>query len=977
MKMPFSRRELLLLALITVVAACLRLYGLDSIPPGLSGDTAYKGVAANRVLAGEHPVFFEESWGGVEPMYMYLLAGFFKLFGSTPLAIKALSALLGILTVPLLYLLVRELLNSSAVALLSATWLAISFWHINYSRLGWEIILAPLFVIVTIYFLWRGLRTRRWREWIYSGLALGASLYTYQALRFLPILVVLYLLLRVLLEKGFWREYGPKAVVCVVTAIVVFLPLGTYFATHSDAFLRRAGEVSIFNPEKNPQGPLYSFVLSTVKVLGTYNVQGDPLWRHNLPGRPAFDVLTSAFFFVGLGLSLLRWRERSYSLLLLWLLVLSLPPILTPPRDVPHFSRSIGALPAACVFPALGMQTAWRWLRERRPSARFRVIAASGLVAVLLASAVLTVRDYFVVWAGYPELREDYFDGQFVDLAAAMNELDEPGAVWLLPISSLASPHDEPGHHTVEFLYRGMAPFYFLNLDESAVATELSTLTRGHDRALLVDYKNYVLENAYDFIDADPKRLAPFLLGKYGREAEQYSFESFDIRAYTLPANADFSVAESPEPLRANFGGQLLLTAADFGVRSAREPGQRVLPSGGEAWVVLQWRALTEPSADYSVAVYLLDQRDRVVGQADKLLLGNNMRATSEWTSGQEEMDYYVLPSLPATPPGEYHIEVSVYDPSTMARLTLQDEAGRVLGQSYTVGPLQIIETGARAAVQPMHSLEGAGLVPELKLLGFDLPVEEANPGDDLAVALYWEAVRDVSRDYVVVLQLRDASGSIWGQEQSRPAYGSYPTTGWKKGEVVRDWHDLLVSPDAPGGEYALYAGLTSDEQPVGELALGTVLISHRARSYEIPPMEHEIGWLLGDGVRLLGYDEDDSARPGGTLTLTLYWQCMAEMTESYTVFTHLLDSDNVVRGQVDRLPASGAAPTTSWLPGEVITDPYEIAVDADSQEGQYAVEVGMYDAATMQRLPVNDAQGVRQGDSVFLTAIEVEAGGR
>ncbi len=973
LKMRLSRRELLLLAAITLVAACLRWYGLDSIPPGLNGDTAYKGVAANRVLAGEHPIFFQESWGGIEPMYIYLLAGLFELFGSTPLAIKALSALLGTITVPLLYVLVKELLNSRSVALLASSWLAISLWHINYSRLGWEIILAPIFAIVTIYFLWRGLKTRRWREFVCAGLALGASLYTYQALRFLPILVILYLLLRALLEKGFWREYGPQAVACMVIAILVFLPLGTYFATHSDAFLRRAGEVSIFNPEKNPQGPLYSFVVSTVKVLGTYNVQGDPLWRHNLPGRPAFDVLTSAFFFVGLGLSLLHWKERSYSLLLLWLVVLSLPPILTPPRDVPHFSRSIGALPAACVFPALGIQSVAQWLREKKPSARFRVIAASGVVAVLLASATLTVRDYFVVWAGYPELRAHYFDGQFVDLAMAMNDLDDPEAVWLLPISSLASPHDEPGHHTVEFLYRGLAPFYFLRLDESTVAEELSTMTRGHGKALLVDYKNYVLEEAYNFIDADPKRLAPFLLGKYGQEVAQHSFASFDMRTYALPPIVDFSIAESPEPLAANFGHQLLLTGAGFGVRPAGATSQHLLRSGAEAWVVLQWRTLAELPADYSVAVSLLDQRDRVVGQADKFLLGNNMRATSAWAPGQDEMDYYVLPTFPATPPGEYRVEVSVYDPSTLTRLTLQDEAGKALGQSYTIGTLQVIEPVEPAAVQPAHSVEGAGLAPELTLLGFDLPHEEANPGDDLAVALYWQAVGDVSPDYVVVVQLRDASGSIWAEEQSRPAYGTYPTTGWKKGDVVRDWHDLPVPSDIPGGEYTLYAGLTRDGQPVGEMALGWVLVSQRARSYEIPVMDHRLDWLLGDGVRLLGYDLDDVARAGETLRLTLYWQCVAEMTESYTVFTHLLDGDDVIRGQVDKFPAGGAAPTTGWLPGEIITDPYEIVVDAQAPEGQYVVEIGMYDAKTMQRLPAYDAQGLVQGDRILVENVAIE----
>ena len=97
--MRWSKQELLLLALITLVAACLRLYRLDELPPGLAGDTAYKGLGANRILEGEYPIFFEESWGGIEPMYMYLLAGLFRLMGSTPLAIKLLSALIGIATI--------------------------------------------------------------------------------------------------------------------------------------------------------------------------------------------------------------------------------------------------------------------------------------------------------------------------------------------------------------------------------------------------------------------------------------------------------------------------------------------------------------------------------------------------------------------------------------------------------------------------------------------------------------------------------------------------------------------------------------------------------------------------------------------------------------------------------------------------------------------------------------------------------------
>jgi 4-amino-4-deoxy-L-arabinose transferase-like glycosyltransferase len=972
MSMPFSRRELLLLAVIVVVAAGLRLYGLEEIPPGLAGDTAYKGVAANRILAGEYPIFFEESWGGIEPMYMYLLAAFFKLLGSTPLTIKLLSALVGTITIPLLHLLVRQLLSSRVAGLLASWWLAVSYWHVSYSRLGWEIILCPLFVVLTLYFLWRGLRTQRWRKFVWTGLALGASLYTYQALRFLPILILCYLGYRSLLEKGFWREYRTKIAACLLVAVVVFAPLGAYYVTHSDAFLRRASEVSIFNPEKNPQGPLPSFLQSSVRVLGTYNVRGDPYWRHNLPGRPAFDVLTSVLFFVGLGVSLTRWRERPHSLLLLWLVILSLPPILTPPRDVPHFSRSIGALPAACIFPALGVETLWHWLRTRRPSPRARVLVSLCVLAVLTMSTALTVRDYFLVWAGNPDLRDHYFDGQFVDLAAAMNELDDPEGVWILPISALASPHDEAGHHTVEFLYRGEAPLQFLRLDEATVADELSDLTQGASRALLVDYKDYVLEEAYNYIDADPKQLAPFLLGKQGQQLEQYGFDGFDVQVWGLPASSDFRIADSLEPVSADFGGQLLLTAVDFGVRGAMEPEPMALPSGGEAWVVLKWRTLADPERDYKVALTILDSRDRVVGQVDKALLSNHMRLTSEWEQGQVEMDYYVLPNLPATPPGEYHIDVVVYDATTMDRLVRQGQAGDLQGQSYKVGQLRIVEPEVPAAVEPAFRTSDCVIAPGVRLLGFDLPREKLNPGDNLEVALYWKALQDVSRDYLVVVQLSDGQGGVWAQEESKPAYGAYSTTEWDKGEVIRDWHEATVDAQTPGGSYRLSVGLTSGGQLVGQLDLGTVRVSGRSRSYEVPTMEHRLDLRLGDGVRLLGYDLEDSMELGQPIRLTLYWQCLAEMGTSYTVFTHVLDGDNVVRGQVDSPPAGGDAPTTSWIEGEVIADVYEIALEPEAREGEYTVEVGMYDPETMQRLPIYDAQGTPQGDRILLDSVDV-----
>lgn len=976
--MPFSRKELAILVVITLVAAFLRLYRLDDLPPGLSGDTAYKGIAASRILHGERPIFFAESWGGIEPMYMYIVAAFFRFLGMAPLVLKTVSAVIGVVTVPLLYVAAREMFSSSTIGLLSSAWLAISYWHVSWSRLGWESILVPLFITGTFYLLWRGLKSGRWIFFVCAGLSLGASLYTYQAMRFLPILIILYLGYRSLVDRGFWRAYRLKMVLLLVISLAVFLPLGGYFATHPGTFLGRAGEVSIFNPEKNPEGPLRSLLASAINILGTYNVQGDPFWRHNLPGRPVFDVLSSACFFLGLGVSVVRFRKGAYSLVLVWLIVMSLPPILTPPRDVPHFTRSIGALPAACILPAIGVQGAWEWLTATGPSMRVRRLCWLSVSAVLVSAALFTYQDYFVAWAGNKDLRDHYFDGQFLDVATAMNQLDDPDGVWILPISALASPHDETGHHTIEFMYRGVAPFHFLNLDEATAAQELSRLSRGRSRAMVVDYKNYTLENAYNYIDADPKRLLPFLLSKCGQQVSKSDFEGFNVLVYELPDRPVFTIAESFRPVSVNFGGQIVLTGVAYGTCTEQcgcagtGTEQGTLPSGSEAWVVLRWQTLTELSADYKVAVYLLDQRERSAGQVDKLLLSNHLHLTSDWDQGQVEIDYYTLPSLPATAPGDYHIAVAVYDPETMQRLAVLDKAGNQVGHSYELGAVQIIPPLVPPSVQPMRMVPGDTLVPEVRLLGYDLPREEVTPGEAVEVALYWQALADVDNDYVVVLTVRDDKAQVWGQEESRPAYGAYPTTEWEQDEIVRDWHDLPIASEVPEGEYHLYVGIEEEGILTKELDLATVRVHGRTRTYEVPKMEHELAWSLGEGVELLGYDVGDTVEPGKRLTLILYWRCLRPMDESYTVFTHLLDQENAIRGQLDSTPVQGEAPTTSWLQGEVVRDQYEIAVDPHAPEGEYTIEVGMYDANTMSRLPVRDARGEGQGDRVLLEKVQV-----
>jgi len=140
------------------------------------------------------------------------------------------------------------------------------------------------------------------------------------------------------------------------------------------------------------------------------------------------------------------------------------------------------------------------------------------------------------------------------------------------------------------------------------------------------------------------------------------------------------------------------------------------------------------------------------------------------------------------------------------------------------------------------------------------------------------------------------------------------------------------------------------------------------------PPMEHPLSAKLGNMVQLLGYDlSSHRLKPHDTLQLTLYWQALNKMETNYTVFTHLLDEDNHIRGQKDNWPVNNTYPTTEWIKGEIVVDRYDIMVDRGAPPGQYTVEIGMYDLATDERLPVLNAQGRVKDNAILLGHVWVE----
>ncbi|MBK7897095.1 MAG: hypothetical protein IPJ90_19850 [Anaerolineaceae bacterium] len=124
---------------------------------------------------------------------------------------------------------------------------------------------------------------------------------------------------------------------------------------------------------------------------------------------------------------------------------------------------------------------------------------------------------------------------------------------------------------------------------------------------------------------------------------------------------------------------------------------------------------------------------------------------------------------------------------------------------------------------------------------------------------------------------------------------------------------------------------------------------------------------MLGDGIRLRGFDAQVA---DSQLGLTVYWESVTAVSASYKAFIHLLDGAGNIVAQVDRPPVNGLAPTDLWQPGDLVRDPYQIALPPDLPVGAYELRVGLYTDEN-GRLPISGGPAV--DNAVVLTSVEIE----
>ncbi|MBN1657661.1 MAG: glycosyltransferase family 39 protein [Anaerolineae bacterium] len=414
-------------------------------------------------------------------------------------------------------------------------------------------------------------------------------------------------------------------------------------------------------------------------------------------------------------------------------------------------------------------------------------------------------------------------------------------------------------------------------------------------------------------------------------------------------------------------GGSLLLTGITW--------YSTTVEAGGALDLATVWQAGAAPPRDVYLFLGLFDDEGRRWAQVDKLPAGP-LYPTEQWAAGELVRIPLRLLVPVSTPPGEYRIELGWY----------RFEAGQPVwlssygGSRFSLGQVDVVPPAAGwkalPAPEPAYSV-GVDL-GVVRLLGFDTPSLEKQPGSRLDIDLYWQAGEEPAQAAPAVLRLVDGEGNVVEEWASAPAGGRAPFTQWAPGQTVRDPRVIPLSSALEPGIYHLEIGrrtaagewlpIHRGPVPLGSVyPLATVPLSGRTPVLVPPLPQHPRTATLGSAIRFLGYDLELESEMG----LTLYWQPVEPVTERYKIALHLLGSGGPgdIRAQADVYPH---LPTTSWLPGEYLVDRVKLDLPASVEEegGEYTLWLALYDGATGARLPVYSENGTPLGDGLVLDEV-------
>jgi 4-amino-4-deoxy-L-arabinose transferase-like glycosyltransferase len=366
--------ELALVLGLILIGLLLRMWDLEHIPANLSGDEGTQGMWALDAAEGRLRNPFSTGWFSVPTMSFFVQSVSLRVFGDTVAGLRSISALIGTATLLFTYLFARRNLGRR-VALFALAVLTFNHYHIHFSRLGSNQVADPFFMVLTLWLLSEGLRRtrsqthscsdtlghgRNTQAWfLAAGLTVGLSWYGYFGSRVIVLVIIAYVFIQAVLEKGFLRRTSRPLIIMTIMAFLAASPLLLHYLNSPANLTARFSQVNFFrwldNELARPgHDSVFNLVVRQIwRSISAFNYTLDPTFWYRAE-IPLLDFISGLLFLLGLVTAAIQWRRSVMRWILLWFgFAVTIGWILT--ENPPSSMRMVIIAPAVALLAAIGL----------------------------------------------------------------------------------------------------------------------------------------------------------------------------------------------------------------------------------------------------------------------------------------------------------------------------------------------------------------------------------------------------------------------------------------------------------------------------------------------------------------------------------------------------------------------------------------------------------------------------------------------
>jgi len=414
--------HIFILLLVLSLGFFLRFYKLGEVPSGFYQDESAIGYNAYSIVKtgkDEHgqsfPLYFKSFGDYKMPVYIYTTALSIQIFGLNEFAVRFPSAFFGFLTVIVFYFFVKELTKNRLLSIISTAFLAISPWHLHYSRATFEVSISLFLFVLGGLFLYKSFYSKTRFAFLLGTVCFIISFYSYNLTRLLaPVLYFLFLIC----NKSQAKQVSKKErLLTILVSSILFIPfVATLFQSGGIA----SAKGTLIFSSKAVQAPFLEFrsyfvdfqpliaklFFSTLplttwqylqNVVSSFDppfffVFGSPHGNHGIGNVGQLYLFQFPLMIMGM-IAIILEKPRWSKFFILWALVSIFVVSLT--REVPHATRSFFLIVPFEIFSGLGALSLLAWFTNIK-KLRYKIGAFVLCAALVIYNIVFYFASYYV-----------------------------------------------------------------------------------------------------------------------------------------------------------------------------------------------------------------------------------------------------------------------------------------------------------------------------------------------------------------------------------------------------------------------------------------------------------------------------------------------------------------------------------------------------------------------------------------------------